>query len=255
MITVSIITICLNSREHIAQTLESVARQDYPCIEHIVVDGGSTDGTLDIIRLHAEKDSRIRMVSGRDAGISEAMNKGLGLATGGIVAFLHSDDQYTHERVVSSVVDALCAAPGAHWLTGGLIEVDKAGRKLRLLPVRKFSLRRLLWNNIVYHPATFVRNEAFMKVGGFDLTLRYAMDYDLWLRLASIAHPVLLDQPLACFRVHQGSRSSANRLATLEEEYTVRKRYMKGGVSRWLHGCHQVARRLSTQWESDARKE
>lgn len=239
---ISVITICLNCREHIGQALASVQEQDYLDLEQIVVDGGSTDGTLEVIREFATRTVGLHWVSGLDAGISDAMNKGLKLATGDIVGFLHADDFYPDKGVVSAVVEKFAKSSGAVWITGGLLEVDSNGRVIRTLPVRRFSRRRLLRNNIIYHPATFVRRESLAREGGFDESLRYAMDYDLWLKLSIHSDPVLLNKELACFRVHNGSISSANRLDALKEEYLVRKRRIKGPVEFLFHNLYQKYR-------------
>ncbi|MDD2582601.1 MAG: glycosyltransferase family 2 protein [Desulfuromonadaceae bacterium] len=236
---ISVITICLNCREHIGQALASVQEQDYPDLEQIVVDGGSTDGTLEIVREFAAKTVGLRWVSGLDTGISNAMNKGLNLATGDIVGFLHADDYYPDKDIVSSVVERFAESSGTVWVTGGLLEVDSNNKVIRALPVRRFSRRRLLRNNIIYHPATFVRRVNLASAGGFDESLRYAMDYDLWLRLSTYSNPVLLNKELACFRVHDGSISSANRLDALKEEYLVRKRRIKGPVGSFFHALYQ----------------
>jgi GT2 family glycosyltransferase len=139
---------------------------------------------------------------------------------------------------VSSVVEKMLGKPGAAWATGGILEIDALGGQLREIPPRRFSRRRLLRNNIILHPATFVRRDSFESVGGFDVELKYAMDYDLWLRLARLGDPIIIDQNLACFRVHAGSLSSTNRLAVLKEEYQVRSRYLNHPLSRLMHACY-----------------
>jgi hypothetical protein len=169
------------------------------------------------------------------------MNMGVERATGSIVGHLHADDYYLSSAVISTVVGTMQQCNAA-WATGGVLEVDASGQPLREIPARDFSNARLLRNNIILHPATFVRRSAFEAAGRFDTALNYAMDYDLWLRLANTGPPVLIDRILAGFRVHQGSLSSENRLSALEEEYFVRKRYLRGGVSRWFHAFYQLVR-------------
>lgn len=240
---VTVITVCRNSEAFISEAIGSVLGQDVADLEYLIIDGGSTDATLDIVQEYAA-DSRLRWWSAPDNGISQAMNLGLCRACGDIVAFLHSDDCYTDSGVLSRVVEAFSSTGHPLWVTGGIQEIDGMGSVVRELPVRRFSRRRLLRNNIMYHPATFVRRETLIDAGGFDEGLRYAMDYDLWLRLAVHSAPALITQLLACFRVHPGSISSVNRLAALDEEYIVRKRYLTGDFSLCVHASYQYLRRI-----------
>ena len=240
---VSIITVCLNAVEYIDQTLKSILSQDYRNIECIVVDGGSTDGTLEIVKSIAEKDDRIHWQTGSDLGISDAMNRGVERATGKIIAHLHADDFYATNSVLATVVGEFDRKPEAIWTTGGMREIDESGRLIRDIPARHYSARRLLRNNVILHPATFLRRSAFDAVGGFDTGLKYAMDYDLWLRLAKAGDPVVIEQILTCFRVHSGSISSVNRISAFEEEYQVRKRYLGHRFSRGFHSLYQLYRR------------
>lgn len=225
---ISVITICLNAERFLADQLESVARQSWRELEHVVVDGGSGDGTLDITRAAAGRDPRLRWVSGPDGGISDAMNKGVDLATGDVVAFLHADDLYADPTVLERVAEVFAAHPEAEWVTGGIRYIDEAGRVLKSYSLRRWSYRRLLRGNIIFHPATFVRRRALDSAGGFDTALRYTMDYDLWLRLGRRSAPFVLDLPLACFRIHPGSTSVKHVDAAFREELHVRYRYLQG---------------------------
>jgi glycosyltransferase involved in cell wall biosynthesis len=221
----SIITITYNSSRFLAETVDSVINQDFPDFEYIIVDGGSTDGTLDIVRKYAERDSRIRWVSEPDGGIADAMNKGVRLATGDIVAHLHSDDTYL-PGALRQVADAFARHADARWLTGCLRHVNERGEFLYDSRFKDdYSLESLLRRNLIGHPATFIRREVFAEVGGFDAALRYAMDYDLWLRIAP-RYPVLpLPSLLATFRVHAESLSSRELLQAFAEEYLIRQRF------------------------------
>ena len=239
---VTVITVCRNSCRFIEEAICSVLSQDISDLEYVIIDGCSEDGTLEVIKSHAKLDSRIRYWSECGRGISHAMNLGLSRASGEIIAFLHSDDYYHEKDTLSRVVDAFESSPGAIWLTGGIREVDVDNREIRSLRVRQFSSKRLLRNNIIFHPATFVRHQILLDSGGFDETLQYAMDYDLWLRLSTHSAPVLLNNELACFRVHNGSISSTNRIEALQEEYLVRKRRIKGPVESIFHALYQKYR-------------
>jgi len=230
----SIITITRNSSRYLEQTVRSVLSQEYPDLEYILVDGGSTDGTLDLIRRYAAEDSRIRWISEPDRGISDAMNKGIGLATGEIIAHLHSDDRYPAADVLSRVAAAFRQHPDALWLTGGEYIVDEEGAILREIRVRRYSYRKLVRSNFILHPATFVRSEGFRRAGVFDSTRTHAMDYDLWLRLGILGDPLVVDAPLACFRLHEGSLSTAEAEKAFDEALAIRKNLMRGQPVRFF---------------------
>ncbi|QXE92338.1 glycosyltransferase [Geomonas subterranea] len=224
---ISVITICYNSAAQIGRAIESVLAQSHPELEYVIVDGGSSDGTVDIVRSYASRDPRIRWVSEPDDGISDAMNKGVALATGEIVAHLHSDEYYLDPGVLAEVASIFEANPERVWLTGGFHFVDPSGRFLREIKVRRYSYRRLIHSNIILHPATFVKRSAFLQVGGFDLSLRYCMDYHLWLRLGALGDPVTVNHPLACFCVHGGSRSTMEAASAYAEEFQVRLEFLE----------------------------
>ncbi len=225
---ISVVTICLNAEKYIEQQLQSVADQNWPDVEHIVVDGGSSDNTVLIVKSFAEINRKMRWTSGPDSGISDAMNKGLSLATGEIISFLHADDFYACNNVLNSVAGIFATQPQIEWLTGGVLFVNSAGRPIKSYPVRSWSYQRLLRGNILFHPATFVRKSVLESVGGFDIRLHYTMDYDLWLRLGRRSNPYLLYQTLACFRIHPESTSLKYVDKAFKEEFQVRCRYLQG---------------------------
>jgi glycosyltransferase involved in cell wall biosynthesis len=230
----SIITITRNSERYLRETIDSVISQDYSDFEYILVDGGSTDATLDIIRGYGAMDRRIRWISEPDEGISDAMNKGIRLATGDVVAHIHSDDYYAGNDVFSRVAAEFRESPRALWLTGGEYVVDEEGVMLREIRVRRYGYRKLVRCNFILHPATFVRMEGFRAAGLFDLRRIYAMDYDLWLRLGLLGAPVRVDRPLACFRLHGGSISSVQSKLAFDEALAIRRELMKGEPLRFF---------------------
>lgn len=244
---ISIVTVCLNSRRFIDETIKSVLSQNYPDFELVIIDGGSSDGTVELIRNYAERDTRIIWYSESDRGISDAMNKGASLASGVVVAHLNSDDYFPHTAVLDRVAARFKAEPKCLWLTAGLTFVDEDRAFLRDVRVRKYSFRRLLRGNIILHPSTFIRRDVFHEVGGFDLSLKYCMDYDLFLRLGVLAPPCSLDDQLACFRVHSGSRSIARSEQAYAEEFQVRMNYLgKTGRSTWIYRLdYQIKKRLN----------
>jgi glycosyltransferase involved in cell wall biosynthesis len=221
--TFSIITCTWNSAATLADTLASVQRQTCRDVEHIFVDGGSTDGTLEMIAAYPGRKRVLRDVGG---GISRAMNQGIEAATGEYVAHLHSDDYYAGDDVLETVA-ARFASERVDWVFG-TVQVLKDGQLIppyRLVP---FSYHAFAAGRAsVPHPAVFIRRSAFGRVGMFDETLKYAMDIDLWLRLGRVARPATVDRPLTVFRDHAGSVSSANKIKARREEFQVRRRYLK----------------------------
>jgi glycosyltransferase involved in cell wall biosynthesis len=219
-LTFSIVTCTWNSARYLEESIASVLVQDYPHIEYIFVDGGSDDGTLEQIRSLPRP---FRLIENVRGGVSRAMNEGVRIATGDVVAHLHSDDYYLRPDVLSTVARHL-ESSGRGWLFGRTMALIDGKLHPDNYVAPRFSFRSLLKGNYIPHPATFVRRDWMERAGGFDTGLKYAMDYDLWLRLARIGAPVQLDEPLAAFREHEGSLSysAGNRLAAMAEDMRVR---------------------------------
>lgn len=237
----SVVTCTWNSEPHIAQSIASVLAQDYPKIEYIFVDGGSTDGTLERIESLVTSHTLVRNVRG---GVSHAMNEGIRVATGDVVAHLHSDDYYLHRDTLSRVMRGF-HQDGVDWVMGR-IAIDKDGHQT--IPRRSsspYSFGNVLSGSFsIFHPATFVRRRIFDEVGMFDESLKYAMDWDLWLRIAKNHTPAIVNSELTAFRIHDGSLSSAtahSKLKARKEELRVRMRYAHLAP---LHAAIYVARYL-----------
>jgi GT2 family glycosyltransferase len=239
-ITFSIVTCTWNSEPYLAQSIESVLAQDYPNIEYIFVDGGSTDGTLDRIKSLKRPYRLLENVRG---GISRAMNEGIQAATGDVVAHLHSDDYYLRPDVLSNVAEHMTKT-GSKWLFGRIMRDVNGKLEAEKFTSPRYSHSRLLRTNFIPHPATFVRRELLLKAGGFDTRLKYAMDYDLWLKLAEMGEPVQLDEPLAAFREHGGSLSTRDQIPALDEDFRVRLSHVGlNPVSRAMHYARYLVRR------------
>lgn len=244
---ISVITVTLNSGRFLAECLSSVAAQGNSLHEHIIVDGGSTDATLEIVKKHAATDSRLRWISEPDRGISDAMNKGVALATGDIITHLNSDDYYPHHQVLATVQDCFFRNPKSSWLTGGFAFVSEEGSFIRDIRARKYSFRRLVRGNILLHPSTFIKRDLFIAVGGFDVSLSFCMDYDLFLKLGSEVSPLVVDKQLSCFRAHAGSRSISQAEQAYAEEFRVRMDYLhsKGRSTVYYYLDYQIKRHLN----------
>jgi glycosyltransferase involved in cell wall biosynthesis len=218
--SLSIVTPCLNAAGTLETALESVRAQGYPKLEHIVVDGGSTDGTVEIL----ERAEGARFVSEPDRGLSDAMNKGVRMATGDVVGWLNADDVYL-PGALRKVGEAFAASPDAMWGFGRCPIIDSDGNEIRsaVTAYKDFFLRRWsfplhLVQNFVSAPATFIRREAFDHVGMFDERFRYSMDYDFWLRLGRQGwRPLFIDEEIAAFRMAPGSLSMSGFETQFEE--------------------------------------
>jgi glycosyltransferase involved in cell wall biosynthesis len=233
---ISVITCCWNSEPFIEQCIASVRAQRGVDIEHVFVDGGSTDGTLERIQtLAAAAGGSVRWVTDVRGGISNAMNVGAGLATGDWIAHLHGDDYYLGTDAVAKAVAAM-QAQRARWAYGRIAS-DLDGKLVSdTWAMPAWSPARLLRGNFIGHPSVFIERTLFEASGGFDTGLKYAMDYDLWLRMARIAAPVYLGYEVAAFRRHAGSLSTAQADKAFEEDHAVRRRHIGANpLSRLFH--------------------
>jgi len=236
----SIITCTWNSEPYLQQSIDSVLVQDYPNIEQIFVDGGSTDGTLERIQ---SLTGNVKYVTGITGGIAHAMNVGIEMASGDVIAHLHSDDYYAHPKVLSHVAQAMQTA-GAEWLFGRCLSDIDLQRIPEGYAIPDYSYQSLLKRNFIPHPATFVKKTLFQRTGVFDASIKYAMDYDLWLRIGKLAAPIQLDEHLAVFRRHSGSLTTSNPMASFKNDFEVRMKYAnKNPWSLAYHWAHFLVRR------------
>lgn len=211
--SISVITPVLNAAATIRETLTSIQEQDFAGeVEHIVVDGGSTDGTLEILEREAAAD-RLRYISEPDEGLADAFNKGLAMADGEWIGWLNADDLY-EPGALSAIVAAWAQRPQAEWATGrcSIIAADGSPSRRVVTAYKSFLLRHWsfalhLTNNFVSSPATFVRRDVLGDLGGLDGRFIYSADYDLWLRLGRRGAPAVTAEPVARFRMGEGSLS------------------------------------------------
>lgn len=178
---ISIITACYNSSATIGDTLKSVTEQDYKNIEHIIVDGASTDDTLQIVKQfpHVAK-----VVSEKDDGIYDAMNKGISLATGEVIGILNSDDVYTSNSAVSKVMKAFEAKDAeAVYADLQYVKFDNLNKITRTWHSGEFSKRKFYFGWMPPHPTFFVRKHVYQKIGNFNCALKSAADYEFMLRV------------------------------------------------------------------------
>ena len=204
----------MNQGEFVEETIRSVLEQDYPRIEHIVVDGGSSDGTLDILRRYPH----LRWISEIDQGQAEAVNKGFAMARGDVFGWLNSDDLYL-PGAVATAVDVLLET-GCGLVHGGWRQIDQNGAFMRDVAAVPFDLRRQLdYANLVAQPGALFTRAAFEAVGGLDTSYRYAMDYELFLRIGSRFEVRHVDRVLAAYRYHPRSKTVAESEGFVDETF------------------------------------
>ncbi len=211
---VSIVTPSFNQAAFIEQTLLSVLNQDYPNIEYIVIDGGSTDGSQTIIERYSDRLSH--WVSEPDRGHPHAVNKGFRRATGEILAFLNSDDLYM-AGAVSQAVEALLDHPEAGMVYADGYLVDSQGQLLDPHYYRTFSLLELLCNEVLLQPTVFMRREIFDRIGGLEEEYPLVFDHVLWIRFASIAPIVHVPSFWAVERTHSDAKTAARAAEFVED--------------------------------------
>ena len=223
---VSIITPSYNQAEFIETNILSISRQQYPNIEHIVVDGGSSDATLHILKKH-ENTYNLRWVSEPDNGQAHAINKGFDMAGGDILAYLNSDDSYINSKVIGSVVDCFKANANIDMVYGSYNITNSEGAVLRHIKPPLFSFRLLLKSGFIPQPTVFLRRTVLSKTGLLDESLHYGMDLDLWFRVHKTNAEIRrLDLDIANFRLHSQSKTVSQTAKMIREGYLiVRPRY------------------------------
>jgi glycosyltransferase involved in cell wall biosynthesis len=181
-VKISIVTACYNSARTIADTLDSVIAQSYPDIEHVVVDGGSTDGTLDAVARHGERIAKL--ISERDRGIYDALNKGIAASSGDVIAFLHSDDVYADADVVRQVVRQISSESlDALYGDAAFVKGDDFQRVVRVYSSRWFRPSRIGWGWMPAHPALFLSRKLFQQYGSFKTDYAIAGDFEFVARV------------------------------------------------------------------------
>jgi glycosyltransferase involved in cell wall biosynthesis len=229
---ISIITPSFNQGDYIQRTIESVLNQKGNFeLEYVVIDGGSADRTLGVLKLYEE---RLQWISEKDRGQAHAVNKGFEKVTGDIIGWINSDDRFedgAFEKVCSIFHDN----PDCRWLIGRCRIIDERDREFRKLITRykdrqlgRYSYDRLLTEDFVSQPAVFFRGSFLREVGPLDESLQFALDYDLWLRMGAKTDPVIIPDVLASFRYHNLSKTSSQLDRSLAEVRQLCHLYGRG---------------------------
>lgn len=198
---------------YLEETIQSVLNQDYPNIEYIVMDAGSTDETLAILGKYR---GRLEFHSGPDRGTADAINEGFSRSHGSIFAYLNADDIYL-PGAISAAMHSMAADPEAGVVYGDANWVDEGGNALAPYPVRPYDAALFSQECFISQPAAFIRREAFELAGRMDPNLQYAYDYDLWIRISRLFPMRKLDALLAASRMHQENKTVGHRRRVLRE--------------------------------------
>lgn len=231
-ITFSIVTVVLNRVDTVEQALHSVQAQTWPAVEHVVVDGASTDGTLAVLQAHRERIPVL--LSEPDRGLYYALNKGLVLATGDVIGLMHSDDFYADERVLDRVAQAF-ADPGVDGVYGDLDYVtrDAPHRVIRHWRSGAYDPRSLGRGWMPPHPTLFLRRTVIERWGGFDTRFRIAADYEAMLRYLGRGQIRLAYVPEVLIKMRVGgesNRSLARVVRKSLEDYRALRENKVGGI-------------------------
>jgi glycosyltransferase involved in cell wall biosynthesis len=241
---ISIITPSLNQEKFIRQTIESVINQkgDFD-LEYIIIDGQSTDKTIEIIKEYATKDSRIKWVSEPDKSQSNAINKGLKMASGDIISYLNADDIY-----YPNTLQIICDSFKKHnrlWLYGKCKIIDVRGGEIRKIItkyknffLKKYNYNKLLIINYISQPAVFWKKELMQQIGHFNETEHLAMDYDYWCRAGKKNIPIVINQYLSGFRYHHDNKSNKQYLKQFNDEYRIAALHTSSRTVLLTHKLH-----------------
>jgi glycosyltransferase involved in cell wall biosynthesis len=226
---VSIITVCFNSARTLGDTIASVSAQQYPDVEHLVIDGGSTDGTLDVIERHREKLAKV--VSEPDRGIYDAMNKGLVLASGDVIGFLNADDLYADREVLSRVMTVM-EREGLDALLGDVefYKPENPARTLRRYRSAQFRPDRIAWGWMPAHPALFLHRRVYERFGLFRTDYRIAGDFEYCARIFRDHTLVYRSLPETLVRMRTGGISTGGLRNTVLLNREVLRACRENGI-------------------------
>ncbi|MEO8147770.1 MAG: glycosyltransferase family 2 protein [Bacteroidia bacterium] len=227
---ISIITITYNSAETLEETIRSVVSQDYPNIEYIIIDGLSKDATLQIAEKY--KGNISKLISEKDNGLYDALNKGIQQCTGDVIGMLHSDDVYYDEHVLSKVAAAFAQHPDAGALYGDLIFVERFDLTniKRVWRSGKYKEGAFAKGWMPPHPTFFVRRHVYEKHGLFNTDLRLAADYELMLRFIHVKKVKLIYLPIMIIRMRMGGVSNFSLALKWKAHLEDRKAWALNGM-------------------------
>lgn len=221
-IKISIITVSYNQGQFIRDNIESVLSQKYDNFEHIIIDGGSTDNTVSILKEY----SHLNWVSEKDKGQSDGLNKGFRKAQGDIIAWINSDDML-YPGSLKLISDFFIKNPDKSVVVGNQVFIDGDGGVIEVVKAKSFSYDWLLngVRSAVMQNSTFFRREVFDKTGYLDETLHYTMDRDLFIRVAKFYDVFTIPENLAYFRFWEDSKTYTSKIKFFKDLIKVKKKY------------------------------
>jgi len=225
------VTPSYNQGQYIEETIQSVLSQDYPNLEYLVLDGGSTDDTLAILKRY---EGRLRWISEKDGGQADAINKGFCWARGEILGWLNSDDLYL-PGAIRKVVQFFQTHRDVGMLYGEGYHVDAAGKIIERYYTEPFNFQRLGEICFICQPTVFLRADVFRAIGPLEIGLRYCMDYDYWMRVAKRFRIDHLDEYLAHSRLHLETKTLSQRVEFHEEILQTVKKHHGRVPTRWIY--------------------
>jgi len=228
---VSIVTPSYNHGPYIEATIQSVINQDYPHLEYIVIDGGSQDNTVELLKRYAD---RLCWISEPDHGQADAINKGFRRARGEILAWLNSDDTYL-PGAVRQVVEYFQKHPEVGMVYGAGQHIDVEGHVIAPYATELFDYQRLSERCFICQPTVFFRADVFREVGPLDTTLRYCLDYEYWMRVAKRFRIDCLDATVATSRLHMETKTLSQRIAAHAESLRVVQHHYGRVPALWLY--------------------
>ncbi len=278
MLLVSIVTPSYNQAPYLEQTIQSVLGQDYPHIEYFVIDGGSTDSSVEIIkkyakplesgsllptvqkqvssRRHGDASGLHRIdywISEKDRGQAEAINKGFAHTKGEILAWLNSDDYYLPDTL-SAVVKCFEENPEVVMVYGDMLAVDGNGQTINILKYKQLSLEDLLCFQIIGQPSVFFRRSAFEKTGPLETTFHFMLDHQLWIRLAQQGPILHVPQVWSAARYHPAAKNRARAAEFGREAFRILDwAKTQPGLAETLSGVREARRALASANRYDAR--
>jgi glycosyltransferase involved in cell wall biosynthesis len=229
---VTIVTPTYNMGHFLRETIESVLSQDYPHIQYIVMDAGSKDDTVEVLKSYG---SRLEWVSEPDEGQSDAVNKGFLRARGEIFTFLNADDIY-YPGAVRAGVEAFARRPDAGVVYGNAWYTQEDGSAFKRCPVLPYDYDLLGHLCYICQPASFLRSKVWAEMGGLDKSLHLTLDYDLWLRIADRYPMVHVAQDLATSRMYKENKSLGRRRESFREIVRIMQRHRRYVPLNWLYG-------------------
>lgn len=246
---ISIVIPSYNKADFIYETLDSIAIQKYENKEVIIQDGGSSDGTVDIIKsFHAKYPKLFKWESKKDKGQLDAINKGMNKATGDIVTYINADDVYT-EGALEAVAKAYMNNPNRLWFAGKSKLIDGNSKEISpwvnyykniLLKLNNYTF--LLMVNYLMQPSVFITKKAYEKNAPFTGNERFILEYDMWLKLGRQEMPVVIDEEITKFRFEPGTISARQSKYLLECDLEVVKEYTSNELLLMIHKLHNSAR-------------